>query len=137
MMKKKAFLYLTLCLLSLTSLAQANQHFNKAESLSIIQNEIDKKDQLNLLTVHVQLELIGKELQKTWDAQLFGSTLKFYPPLFKKMDHYATVEAIAPFYEKHKSQIDEMVKKNLEPSDQEEFHRRLKLALKVQLEGNG
>jgi hypothetical protein len=70
------------------------------------------------------------------DSELFNSTLSFYPPLFKQMDHYAVVEAIAPVYKKNKKEIDKLVKKSLSKKDKVEFHRRLQLALKVMREGN-
>jgi hypothetical protein len=136
-MKTMTLIILTFSFLSLICTTQADHHFDKTQSLSIIQDEIAKKEEMNLLTIHVQLGMISEELQKKWDSELFQSTLKYYPPLFKKMDHYATVEAIAPLYQDHKSEIDELVKKSLEKKDQKEFHRRLQLALKVMLEGNG
>lgn len=110
--------------------------YSRDHALQVIQQEVSKGDDMNLLTIHTTLEQVGSDLEENWDKEYFKKIVGFYPAIFKKMEHHGTVESIAPFYRKKKNQIDLIVKKTLSPEDQKKFHSRMKASLKELEEGN-
>jgi F0F1-type ATP synthase gamma subunit len=106
-------------------------------SFKQISSEIARGDEMNLLTIHSELEKIGRELQDSWSADSFRKVVVFYPEIFKRMVHHGSVESIAPLYRERASEIDEIISELLDKDNQLEFHYRMKAALVELEQGNG
>lgn len=109
----------------------------KEEILKYLAEETKKLDKMDLLSISNYLYKAGEHLDKKFDEAFLTTLLSYYPEILKKEMSHTLVEMFADSYKKNQSRFDDIIDKQLNAEQREDFRGRIQAAFHEQEHGQG